>query len=94
MKYFPIFDELFSSDSVIFLLIGLALALVIGLTARSEKVRRVGIAASLAVYVACELLSNLRAVYMTKLAFLLIGTTAIGCCIGFLIAHLVRTLKK
>ena len=43
MKYLPIMSELFSSDSVIFLLIGMAIAFAIGLVLKSDKKRNVGI---------------------------------------------------
>lgn len=37
MKYFPILDELFTSNSIIFLLIGLAVSIMIGVRMKNVK---------------------------------------------------------
>ena len=71
MKYLPILDELFSSDSIIFLLIGLVIAFVIGFGLKSVKKIAIGIIASIIVYALCELISNIIAcVYMFGLEVL------------------------
>lgn len=38
MRYFPILDELFASDTIIFLLIGLAFATVLGIFVTKNKI--------------------------------------------------------
>ena len=94
MKYLPIMSELFSSDSIIFLLIGLVVAFAIGLILKSNKQRIIGMIASIIVYVLCEVLSNVPASFLVEIISLFIGTIALGCFIGFLIALVVSKIKK
>ena len=47
MKYLPILDELFSSDSIIFMLIGLAFAVFIAVKMKDTKKNLIGIIVSL-----------------------------------------------
>lgn len=94
MKYLPIMDELFSSDSIIFLLIGLVVAFIIGLKLKAAKRITVGLVASLIVYALCEVVSNIPATFLIDILALFIGTVAIGCSIGFLIALIVSKIKK
>lgn len=49
MKYLPILDELFASDSIIFLLIGLASAILMGIKMKGTKINLVGALISLLV---------------------------------------------
>ena len=71
-------DELFSSDSIIFLLIGLVTALVIGLVLKSNKKRKVGIVMSIITYALCEVISNIPAPFLITIIALLVGTLALG----------------
>ena len=57
MRYFPILDELFSSDSIIFMFIGLVIASIIGVKIKSTRKNLIGIIGSLIVYVICEVVS-------------------------------------
>ena len=43
MRYLPILDELFTSDSFIFALIGLVVAALVGLILKSEKINIIGL---------------------------------------------------
>ena len=94
MKYLPILDELFSSDSIVFLLIGLTVAFAIGLILKSDKKRIVGMAASIIVYALCEVVSNISTTFLPEIIALFIGTITIGCFIGFLIALIVSKIKN
>lgn len=94
MKYLPIMGELFSSDSIIFLLIGLIVALIIGLRLKPIKKITIGMVVSIIVYVLCEAFSNIRTTFLFEIIALFIGTVAIGCFIGFLIALIVSKIKK
>ena len=93
MKYFPILQELFESDTVLFLIIGAAAALVAGLWLKQRKKCILGLVISVAVYFVCELLSNVRTNYLLELLLLFVGTAAIGCCIGFLISLLTNLIR-
>ena len=93
MITFPIMNELFSSDSGIFLLVGLAIAFVIGLRIKTDKTRTIGMIASIVVYALCELLANMQT-YIIALIALYIGTVAVGCFIGLLFALIVSNIKK
>lgn len=94
MRYFPILDELFSSDSVIFLLAGLALAVIIAVSMKDKKKTLRAAVVSLAVYVLCEAVMNMHTNYIIGLLLLILGTAALGCFIGFLLALPVRGIKK
>ena len=93
MKYLPVLEELFESDSIIFLLIGLVIAFVIGLGLKSVKKIAIGMLASIIVYALCELVSNIIATFLVAFIALFIGTVAIGCFIGFLIALIVLKIR-
>lgn len=88
MKYFPILQELFESDTVIFLIIGLVISILAGLCLKSRKKLIVSSVIALSVYAFCEILSNLRSNYMSELILLFFGTAAIGCFIGFFVCSL------
>ena len=94
MKYFPIFQELFESDSVVFMLIGFILVLCIGIKMNDIRRNIIGLASSFVLYVICELASNLHTNYMIELILLFVGTIAIGGIIGFLISAIIAKIKK
>ena len=93
MKYFPILQELFESDTIVFWIIGLVIAVFIGLRLNSKKQCLTAAVISIAVYAVCEAVSNIRSNYMTELILLFIGTVAIGCFIGFLLSLLINAIK-
>lgn len=94
MKYLPIMSELFSSDSIFFLLIGVAVAFAVGLILKSDKKRTVGMVVSIIVYALCEVVSNIPAPFLVEIIALLVGTIAIGSFIGFLVALAVSKIKN
>lgn len=94
MKYLPIMDELFSSDSVIFLLIGLVAAFAIGLRLKADKKRIVGITASIVVYGLCEVICNRPTSFFMDIISLFVGTIALGCFVGFLVTWAVCKVKR
>lgn len=57
MKYLPIFQELFESGSIIFMLIGLVFATFIGIKMNDIKKIIIGLVSSFALYAACEFAS-------------------------------------
>ena len=93
MKYLPILQELFESDTLAFLIIGVVMALIIGLRFKSLKGCIIAILTSAAIYCICELSINIHINYLLELIILFVGTTVIGCFIGFLICFLIRLLK-
>lgn len=94
MKYLPIMGELFSSDSFIFMLIGLVVAAIIGIVMKSTKKNIVGLGSCFAIYVISEIISNIRSGYLLELILLFVGTLAIGGIIGFLIGLIVSKIRK
>ena len=94
MKYLPILDELFSSDSIIFMLIGLAFALFTAMKMADTKRNLIGIIVSIIVYAICEFISNIHTTFMVELLLLFVGTIAIGCFIGFGIGLIVSKVRK
>ena len=89
MKYLPIFEELFSSDTIIFMLVGIAFAAFAGIKMKSIKKNLIGIIVSLSIYVICEVFSNIHTNFMIEFVLLFVGTIAIGCFGGFLIGLIV-----
>lgn len=94
MKYLPIFQELFESDTVIFMIIGIAVAVIIGLRLKHQKKYIMAIIISIVTYAICELVSNIHTNFMLEIILLFLGTVSMGCCIGFIGCLLVRLLKN
>lgn len=94
MKYFSIFQELFQSDSIIFMLIGLAITVFVGIKLNEIKKIIVCLVSSVALYAVCELISNIHTNYLFELILLFVGTIAIGGIIGFLISAIVVKIRK
>lgn len=94
MRYFPILGELFSSDSILFLFIGLVAAVLIGFKLKNVKTWRDCLLASLLAYACCEALSNMHTNYMLELILLIVGSAAIGCFLGFLIRPILLPIKR
>lgn len=83
MKYLPILQELFESDTYIFLLIGLIMSIIIGLQIKEKRKKVICIFANLIIYGICEIFSNIPTNYMFELLLLFIGTISIGSFLGF-----------
>lgn len=94
MRYLPIMGELLSSDSIIFMLIGLVVATMIGIKMKSTKKNVVGLGISFVIYVISEIISNIRSSYLLEIILLFVGTLAIGGIIGFLIGLIVSKIRK
>lgn len=94
MSYLPILQELFQSDSVIFMLIGLVFTIFACTKIKNMKAFIIGFASSFVVYGICEAVSNFHTHYIFELVLLIIGTIAIGGIIGFLGAIFVRFLRE
>lgn len=99
MKYLPILQELFESDTLIFLLIGIIIAVIVGLRLKNHKKCIMAVLISVVIYGICESVSNIHTNFMLELILLFIGTVAIGCCVGFIICLLInficqRTLSR
>ena len=58
MRYLPILEELYSSDSVLFMAAGVIVALVISVKFCDTKRNLIGLIGSFVVYAICEVLSN------------------------------------
>lgn len=94
MKYFPILQELFESDTVLFFIMGLIIAVVIGLRLSSPKKLCIGAGISVMIYLVCELVSNIHTNFMAELILLFFGTIAMGGVIGFVIALFVALIRN
>ena len=86
MRYLPILEELCSSDSVLFMVAGVIVAL-------DTKSNLLGLIGSFVVYAICEVLSNFYTNYMLEIALLFVGTLALGAFIGFLIGLIVTIVS-
>ncbi len=94
MKYLPILQELFESDSIIFMLIGLILTALIGIKMNATRQTIVSLVLCFVLYVVCELVSNIHTNYMIEMILLFIGTIAIGGIIGFLVSTIIVKVRK
>ncbi len=94
MRYLPILSELFSSDTVIFLLIGLAVFTAAGIMTAKTKKNVVGMVICLAVYAVCEILMNIRSSYLIEFILLFAGTVALGGALGFAIGAIVSKIRS
>ncbi|MCQ2550674.1 MAG: hypothetical protein MJ146_00570 [Clostridia bacterium] len=92
MKYLPILGELLSSDSVIFMVIGVAIAAVISMKKNRKSI--IGMGICLAIYAACEVASQMAMNYLLELIALVIGTMAIGGFVTFLIGSIVSKIRN
>jgi uncharacterized membrane protein YraQ (UPF0718 family) len=94
MKYIPILQELFESDTVIFLIVGIFIAAIMGLFIKKQKNLKVALITSVVVYAICELLSNIHTNFMIEIILVFVGTVALGCCIVFLVSILIGMLRR
>ncbi len=93
MSHFPILQEMFESDSVIFMVIGLILGRTIGMKLKLPKANLIGALISAAVYAACEVLANHSAKYMMGFVALGVGTVAIGATVALLISAVIEKIR-
>lgn len=94
MKYLPVFQELFESDSIIFMLIGLVLSIAVGTSLNNARKNITGLIACLVLYILCELASNIHTNYLLELILLFAGTAAIGGILGFLTSAILANVKS
>ncbi|MFG6383783.1 MAG: hypothetical protein K1V96_05980 [Lachnospiraceae bacterium] len=93
MKYLPIFQELFTSNSSIIMLTGLAFSIFIGIKMNDTRKNIISLISSFVLYIFCELISNIHTNYMMEVILLFVGTIAIGGIIGFLISIAAMKIK-
>ena len=95
MRYLPILGELFSSDSAIFMIIGLVIATIIGIKVKNTRKNIIGVAICLITYIICEIVSQVVGMnYLVEIIALFVGTIAIGGFIGFIIGLIVSKVRK
>ncbi len=88
MEYLFIFDGLFKSDFGIFAIGGLLVALVIGMIMKSVKKSLISAGVALAIAVISEVILHFAWNMGVEFIGMIVGTVAIGCCVGFLITAL------
>ena len=94
MKFLPVLSELFSSDSIIFMIIGFVIAVIISMKISGKRKGFVGMAAGLSVYAVCEIILNIRTNNVLEIGLLFAGTVALGLCLGFLIGTVLLMKKQ
>lgn len=93
MSHFPILQEMFESDSVIFSVIGLILGRAVGMKLKSPKANLVGALISAVVYGLCEVLTHSCSSYMLSFVLLGVGTVAIGAAVALLISAIIEKVR-
>ena len=78
MEHFTILQELWESDTVIFALIGCAVAVWIGILRKQPGKRLTGAIISAALYAVCEILSGLHTGYLPAILLLFCGNDGLG----------------
>ncbi len=94
MRYFPVLQELFESDTVFFLIAGMIISVIACLRFKNLKKCIKGILVSAVIYGSCEIVSNIHTGFLLEIILLFIGTFAAGCAIGFLICTMTGLLKR
>ena len=91
-----ILGELFESDLVLFLLIGLVSSAIIGLLVMRRKSLLIGTIISAAVYAVCEIMLSTYLVkaFLSQLLTLFFGTAAIGTTFGFLVGFVIKLIRE
>ena len=85
MRYFPILQELFESDTIVFLIIGVALGFGIGFKLKTAKSRICAVITCTLTYAVCEGISNIHTNFMAELFMLFLGTASLGAIAGMLL---------
>lgn len=94
MKYLPILQELFESDTFLFMILGIIIAVVAGLRMQERKKLVPAIMISVVSYGICEMVSHIRTNFMLELILLFVGTVSVGGCIGFMVCLFIRVLRR
>lgn len=94
MSHFPILQEMFESNSVIFAVIGLILGRAIGMKLKSPKANLIGALITAVIYAACEVLTHICSSYMLAFALLGVGTIAIGATVALLISVVTEKVRS
>lgn len=82
MRYFPILQEMFESDAIFFLGIGILAGILTGIWGKGKKKVLMGAFGALALYGICEICSNFHTNFLAELLLLFIGAVALGCAAG------------
>lgn len=90
MRYFPVLQELFESDTVIILLIGAAVSCMIKEPRRISRL----LIGSAALYALCEVISNFRTDNLLEILLLFAGTAAIGAALSSLVCLIIYRIKN
>ncbi len=94
MRYLPILEEVFTSDMWIVLLVGLITFMLASTRQKSFKTKRIGLITCAVVYIACEILSNIRTNNLLEIIWVLVGTIALGGIPGFAIGMIMKRGMK
>jgi uncharacterized membrane protein YczE len=90
----PILQELFESDTLLFLIVGISIAVVMRIFLLNRKTVIYALAVSVVVYAVCELLSNVPTNFLVELILLFVGTVALGSTIGFLVSCFIGRARR
>lgn len=94
MKYLPILDELFSSDLIYIVLIGIGVAIICASVKRYSKKNTIAMIAAFLVYIICELMCNIIYNFLLTFILIFIGSFALGFSIGSLVIRIIISIKN
>lgn len=94
MRYFPILQELFESDTVIFLAIGFVVAVTFGMRMKELKMIGFGMGILLVIYAICEWMSNMHTNFLIEILLLFLGTFSFGGFLGLISCLFMKNIKK
>lgn len=94
MRYLPILQELFESDTVWFFLVGAAICTAFLLRHLSLGICGRGLGVSAAVYALCELIADAPGSYAAEFVALIVGTAALGASAAGLALFILCLIRK
>jgi uncharacterized membrane protein YczE len=94
MNHLPILQELLESDTLLFLIVGISIAVVMRMFLLNRKTVIYALVVSAIVYAVCELLSNVPTNFMVEIILVFVGTVALGGTIGFLVSCFIGRLRR
>ncbi|MCQ2554026.1 MAG: hypothetical protein MJ171_00040 [Clostridia bacterium] len=94
MRYLPILEELFESNTIILLIIGVIIAFIAVSKKTNYKLLRNFTLYAIGAYLVCEVIENVQNSYMIEIIVLFIGTLLLGACVGLLLKLILVKLIK
>ena len=94
MEYLAIIDELFHSDTALFLFPALLIFVVVARILDTRKRIAIGLGISVGIYCICEVLIRLIHDFGVEFISLLVGTVALGAALGLIVGLILSFFRE